>query len=117
MRTWGRTYPTDGSLPVWTEVTTDQNGFNDAVWIVTLCQVLLLGLGESPFYANYGIPAQQSVLTQVFPDYYVTVTQQQFAGFFTSLIVRRQPGPTPVYDISLVTNAGVALNPSVPVPV
>jgi hypothetical protein len=45
------------------EVTTDANGYNDAVYLTTLSQVLKLNLGESPFYANYGIPQYQSVLT------------------------------------------------------
>ena len=57
----------------WVEVSTDANGYNDAVWLTTLAQVLQLGLNESPFYGNYGIPAQQSAVTQVFPDYYVII--------------------------------------------
>lgn len=115
MRTWGRVFPKDGGEPFWQEVTTDENGFNDAVFITTLAQCLLLNLNESPMYGNYGIPAQPSVVTQVHPDYYVTQTQQQFAKFFASLIVRRVPAPQPTYDINLVTNTGVVVQQQVPI--
>lgn len=115
MRTWGRVFPTDGEAPRWVEVVTDANGNNDNVWITTLAQVLLLNLGESPFFANYGIPAQQSVITQVFPDYYVNQTQQQFSSYFASLIITKLPAPNPQYSVKVVTNQGVVT--TVPVPI
>ena len=83
MRTWGRI---NG---VWTEVSTDANGNNDLVWLTTLIQVLKLNLNESPFFGNYGLPAHQSVVQQVAPDFYVAQTQQQFAQYFASLIIAR----------------------------
>ena len=55
MRTYGRVYAEDGSY-TWVEVSTDANGFDDMVMLTTLAQVLKLNLGESPFYANFGIP-------------------------------------------------------------
>jgi hypothetical protein len=119
MRTWGRNYNTGE----WIEVDTDTNGFNDAVMLTTLAQVLLLNRGESPFYGDYGIPAQQSVITDIVPDYYVTLTQQQFAPFFASLIITRRPnsgtGPTnpPVYDVNVITNSGAILADSVTAPI
>lgn len=116
MRTWGRAFNTGE----WVEVTTDANGFNDAVMLTTLAQTLLLGLGESPFYGDRGIPAQQSVLTQVQPDYYVQVTQQLFAPFFASLIVSKRPRPpggAVTYDINCVTNQGAVLAFGVTVPI
>jgi hypothetical protein len=118
MRTWGRDYPTDGSPPTWTEVGPASNGQNDPIWITTLAQCLLLNLGESPMYGNYGIPAQQSVNSQIPPDYYVSITQSQFAPFFASLIIRKRPGVVnPTYDIALVTNTGVSLPSTVAVPI
>ena len=88
---------------------------NDLVWLVTLCQVLLLNLGESPFYAQYGLPAQQSVIQQVWPDYYVARTQQLFAQYFASLIVSRVPGAkAPTYKINVTTNTGTKINTQVP---
>ena len=108
MRTWGRI---NG---VWTEVTTDDNGFNDAVYIVTLAQVLRLTPGESPFFANYGIPGQQSVVQQLFPDYYMNLTQQQFAAYFASLSITRTGEKPPTYRANIVTNTGAVLSAEIP---
>lgn len=94
----------------WVEVVTDTNGYNDAVWITTLIQTLKLNLGESPFYANRGIPAQQSVITQIFPDFYVNQTQQQFAQYFASLIIAKEPAnPTPTYNVNIITHSGAKI--------
>lgn len=114
MRTFGRIYNEDGTSK-WVEVSTDADGFNDYVYVTTLIQCLKLFLGESPFYATYGIPAQRSVIQQIFPDFYVNQTQTQFAPFFASLIVSKRQLPTPVYDINLVTNQGVKVSTSIPV--
>lgn len=106
----------DGSQS-WVEVSTDPNtGDNSIVYLVALIQCLQLNLGESPFWANYGIPAQQSVLQQILPDYYVALTQQQFAGYFASLRIARIPGPDPVYRVNVTTNQGVNLSEDVPIP-
>lgn len=86
------------------------------VWVTTLCQVLLLNLGESPFYADYGIPAHPAVIQQVFPDYYVTFTQMKFAQYFASLIVSKVNVPDPTYNINVTTHNGVKLNAAVPIP-
>lgn len=110
MRTYGRI---NGK---WVTVTTDPNGQNDHVYLTTLAQVLLLNLGESPFYANFGIPAHQAVIQRVFPDYYVAYTQQQFSQYFASLLISRRNQPEPVYDISVTTHQGVKLNPTVAIP-
>lgn len=122
MRTWGRVFPEDGSDPYWVEVVTAPDGSNDAVWITTLAQVLLLNLGESPFFGDWGIPAQQSIVTQIFPDFYVSVTQQRFSPHFASLIVAKQPttpeDPDPNYKINIVTSQGTVLpDLFIPVPI
>ena len=104
----------DGSK-TWTEVVTDANGANDYVWVTTLIQCLKLNLGESPFYANYGIPAKPSVVQQVFPDFYVARTQQQFVPHFANLVVSKQPSTTPTYNINVTTNQGVKIAASIPV--
>jgi len=115
MRTYGRTYDLLGN-PTWVTVETDDNGFDDMVWITTLIQTLKLNLGESPFFANYGIPAHSSVMTQIFPDYYIVYTQQQYARYFANLIVARLDDPKPLYQVNVVTHQGVVLNASVPIP-
>lgn len=108
MRTYGRVYDQDGN-PTWVEVSTDVAGHDDYVWITTLIQCLKLSIGESPFYANYGIPAQRSLVQQVFPDFYVAQTQRQFARYFASLIVAKRLGLIPEYDLNLVTNQGTKI--------
>lgn len=110
LRTYGRLGGIDGIGGTWVEVTSDANGFNENVYLTTLCQVLKLGLGESPFWANYGIPAQQSVIMQVFPDYYAAQTQTQFAKYFASLVITRVPQSNPpTYNVRAVTFAGSTL--------
>lgn len=106
MRTYGRINQVDGKGGIWVEVDTDANGFDDAVWLTTMIQCLKLNLGESPFYANYGLPAHPAVVQQVFPDYYVALTQKQFAPHFASLIIAKQPGRTPTYQVNITTQQG-----------
>jgi len=103
---------------VWVEVDTDEAGNNDAVWLTTLIQVLKLNYGESPIYGNYGIPAQTSVMSQVLPDYYATLAQQQFSQYFISLHLSRRAltdSASPTYDVSIVANPGSVLPSPVPV--
>ena len=123
MRTYGRTVDVLTGAKKWWVVTTDVNGYNDAVYITTLAQVCKLNLGESPFFANYGIPAHPSVVTQIFPDLYMVRIQQQFAGYFASLILSPAPitqgsadsyaygdgRPIPRYNISVLTNFGAVV--------
>jgi len=113
VRTYGRIRNQDGSL-TWVRVSTDANGFDDYVWLTTLLQSLKLGLGESPFWANYGIPARQSVAQQIAPDYYVARTQQQFASRFANLVVARESSQVPTYKINVTTHQGVKIATSVP---
>lgn len=116
LRTWGRPMNRDGTRGPWIAVTTAADGTNDLVIFTTLCQTLLLNLDESPFYGDRGIPAHQSVTTQIFPDFYVVYTQQLFGPFFASVIVTRQPLPNPTYSVNVTTNQGVKLNASIPIP-
>lgn len=109
MRTWGRIYSAP-DVWTWVEVDPDQNGDRTNIYRTTLIQVLLLNLSESPFWANYGIPAQPSVIQQIFPDFYMSRTQQFFAPFFASLIISKRQSPTPTYDVKIVTKQGARLN-------
>jgi hypothetical protein len=121
MRSYGRTYDASGK-PTWVIVETDANGADDYVWLLTLIQVLKLNLNESPFYAQYGIPARESVMQQVLPDFYTYFTQQQFAPRFASLTITKDalqtpPGqaPTPTYRVNVTFNSGVKAEAVVPV--
>jgi hypothetical protein len=128
MRTYGRIYATnpDGSrikpqpngYPYWVEVSTDPTtGSNAWVWLTTLCQVLLLYLNESPFYAQYGLPAAQAVIQQIAPDYNVNRTQQQFAQYFASLTVARVPdAAVPTYNVAALMPDGTPASATVQVP-
>jgi hypothetical protein len=111
MRVYGRN-PDTGA---WEVVTTDQNGFNDYVYITAMIQCIKLNINESPFWADWGIPAQQSVVQQVFPDFYVALIQQRYAPFFASLQVTKLQSVTPTYNVSVVTNQGVQIAVSIPV--
>lgn len=105
LRTWGRTYNEEG-VPTWVMVTTDADGYNDSVFATTVVQSIKLNLGESPFFANIGIPAQQSVMTQIFPDYYMAYIQQYYAPNFAALSLTRQPVATPTYLVTIQTQQG-----------
>lgn len=122
MRVYGRNPPDVNGKRQWIEVQTDANGFNDGVYITALAQCILLELNESPFFANYGIPGVQSVLSQIAPDLYVSIMQQRYAGFFASLIITRQPQqleftlarPVPTYNIKLLTQRGSIIDMVIP---
>ena len=100
-RVYGRVLNSDGTK-TWTEVSTDSSGNSEYVNLTWLIQVLKLVTGESPFYANWGIPAVQSVVTQIAPNYYVGQTQQQFQSYFASLAISAVQGVvTPTYTVNV----------------
>lgn len=112
-RTWGRTYNEDGTYQ-WVEVVPDAKGFLDNIYLTTLVQAIKLNLGESPFYANLGIPQYQTIMTQVFPDYYCTQIQQYFAQYFASLTLNRVQGSfPPVYNVSAVCHSGAIISQTI----
>lgn len=137
MRTWGRVpkqiegfagiigYFNIGHSPIgqgygeydWVEVETDQNGYNDAVWLTTLAQVVMLNPGESPMFGNYGVPSQQAVVTQIPPDINVMLMQQVFSVYFLSLLVARLTDSlgNPEYLINATANPGATLMNPVPI--
>lgn len=93
MRIWGR-----NSAGRWVAVTNPSY-----VRLLQLEQTLRLNLGESPIYGNVGIPAQQSVNTQIAPDAAVARAQAQFAPYFASLTVARDnTAADPTYNIAAV---------------
>jgi hypothetical protein len=121
MRVFGRTTNELG-VQTWTVVETDANGYNDFVYLTALAQELKLNLGESPFWANRGIPAKQSVVQQVAPDYYTMLMQQRYAPYFMSISIAKAPLTytkgglySPAYNISVTTHYGVVFQTSVPI--
>tara|TARA_B100001105_G_scaffold243814_1_gene225072 strand:+ start:217 stop:558 length:342 start_codon:yes stop_codon:yes gene_type:complete len=111
MRTYGR--KNENGVPTWVEVSSDPIDGDDYVWITTLIQTLKLNINESPFFSNYGIPAQPSVVQQVFPDFYVAQTQTQFARHFASLIVSKLDAPSPTYQVNVTTHQGTRITAQV----
>jgi hypothetical protein len=107
MRTFGRVTDPSNGARFWVQVDPDPNGFLDSIYLTALCQTLKLNYGESPFYGDWGLPAEPSVVTQVFPDYYVMLTQQRYAPYFMYLGIAKVPAlnssgaPTPVYNITV----------------
>lgn len=117
MRVYGRITNEDGSK-TWEVVETDPaTGSNAWCYLTAFCQALLLNLGESPFYAQIGLPAQQSVIQQIAPDYYVTRLQQQYSQYFASLTVAKVPGAAvPTYDINATMFDGTPASVTVQIP-
>lgn len=104
MRTYGKT-----DSGQWVRI--NETGY---IWLATLAQTLRLNQGESPYYANYGIPAQQSVMTQIAPDAAVNRTQTQYAPYFANLTVTRQQNATqPTYNISAIFQNGTTIQSTV----
>jgi hypothetical protein len=85
---WGRVYDANGN-PSWVQVSTDDAGFSDYLYITALIQCMKGNLGESPFWANFGLPAHQSVLQQLPPDFNVNFIAQFYQQFFASLIIAK----------------------------
>lgn len=113
MRVYGRTTDLLGNK-TWVEVTTDADGYNDSVYLTALAQDLQLNLGESPFYSGYGIPSFQSLVTQVYPDYYAMIAQAQYSQYFSSLTIARIPQSSPpVYNVQAITNRGAIIGTEV----
>lgn len=80
------------------------------IYLATLVQTLRLSQNESPVYANYGIPGQQSVMTQIAPDAAVNRTQNQYSQYFANLsIMRDQTAINPTYNISAVFLNGTVI--------
>ncbi len=100
MRAWGRDKSgkwvmIDGEI--------DHSNF----YITTLAQRCRLILGESPFFGNEGIPSQQSVITQIYPDYHINMIQQRFSNYFSSLKLTKISGALqPTYQFDIVTLSG-----------
>jgi hypothetical protein len=124
MRIYGRTQDVLSGKKTWWVVTTDANGYNDSVYLTDLAQVIKLNLGESPFFADWGIPAHPSVVTQMYPDLYLARIQARFAPRFASCILTVLPvtqgsadsfatdqdgAPAPRYYISVLTNYGARI--------
>ena len=99
------------------QVSTDAHGYNDAVMLTTLIQTFKLNLGESPFYANYGIPAHQTIIQQVAPDYYINYIQQLFAPNFASLQISKTNTNPPTYAVAVTTKQGFKKFLQIPIPV
>lgn len=114
MRVWGRITNADGSK-TWVQVQTGPDGLNQEVYVTWLAQVLKLNLGESPFWANWGIPQFQTIMTQVAPDYYMMQTQTFFSGLFANLKISRVNGTVnPTYNINVLTKTGATISAVIP---
>ena len=114
MRVWGRSYNSDGTYQ-WVQVSTAANGDNSMVYFTWLCQVIQGNLGEDPIFSNWGIPAQQAVVTETPPDYWLQKIQQRFAPYFASLMVARIPGTeNPTYKVIATCPNGAVLDATIP---
>lgn len=123
MRVYGRV-PVDFRDPKgplkWVVVETTKEGLNDDVYITAMAQTIKLNVNESPFFGNFGLPAHQSVMMQLMPDFFIIQIQQFYLQFFASLLVSRIPDPeisrdknvqAPIYRFSVITNLGFKYPP------
>lgn len=111
-RVWGRVHSNPGASTdtrTWKAFETT-NGSDDQPNVIWLQNALLLRTNESPFYADWGIPVQQTLITQVLPDYYTALTQRRFSQYFASCIISRQSSMAPNYAVSVVTKTGFTFN-------
>ena len=126
-RIWGRIPTTTAGgdaevLPpyapsTWVAVKPDADGDTSYLHLTALIQCFRLNLGESPFYGNFGIPARASVQQQIAPDYSVAFIQSAYSGYFTSLLVVKQPdapnAPSPTYAVSVIFKNGSKMRAAV----
>lgn len=127
-RTYGRKTDGQGNMLrtanggyQWIEINTDQTGHDGYVRLATLAQCLQLVKGESAFYSQFGISTPSAIISQVYPDYDVHTTQQQFSQYFASLTITRSPNGrveddgsvSPVYNITAVLMDGTELSTTV----
>lgn len=84
------------------------------IWLATLIQTLRLAINESPVYSGYGIPGQQSIMSQIAPDAAVNAIQAEYAQYFASLTVTRQVAQiSPTYLISVVFKNGTVVQQTI----
>ena len=113
IRTYGRVTDPKSGARWWVTVECDNNDNPDSVYLTALIQTLKLNWGESPFFGDWGIPAHMSVVQQIFPDYYVLLTQKRYAPYFMSLGIVKQPLPTPTYSVSIQFKSGAQVSTTV----
>jgi hypothetical protein len=113
LRTYGRVTDTKSGARWWVEVQSDLNDNPDSVYLTALIQTLKLNWGESPFFGDWGIAAHQSVMEQIFPDYYVLLTQKRYAPYFMTLGIVKQPLPTPTYSVTVQFKSGSVVSTTV----
>lgn len=110
-RVWGRETGA-GGVRVWEAFETDSAGVDDYPNFIWLQQALLLNLNESPFYADWGIPVQQTLATSIYPDYYTAKTQKRFSSYFPSCSISRIPSSDVSYSVNITTKSGVKVSQS-----
>ncbi|WP_143331011.1 hypothetical protein [Burkholderia aenigmatica] len=96
----------DGAF-TWEAIETPDTGDASQFWVTALSQNLQLILGESPFNGNTGVPVFDAIDTQVPPDLYVQIIQQQYASHFLSLTIARVPNNQKRSDGSLALTYNV----------
>jgi hypothetical protein len=127
VRIWGRVFalnadgsrqnPQPAGFPYWQIVQSDPvTGDDSWVRITQLCQTLLLNLGESPFYSSWGLPAKQTIVQQVQPDFYINRTQAQFAQYFANLAISKLASDPPTYQIAATLFSGAKASVTVTIP-
>ena len=112
MRVWGRETQSDGTRK-WVAYGDNYDGGTDLAYFIWLQQALLLHVGESPFNTSWGGWSLSGLARAVYPDIYMTQTQQRMAPYFSSLSIKRVSSATEntvSYDVAATMLNGTAEN-------
>ncbi len=97
----------------WTAFETDSSGSDDLPNLIWLQNALLLNTNESPFYADWGIPVRRTLITGIFPGYYVALTQNRFSKYFASCVITQATSTVVTnisYSVNVTTKSGFTFN-------
>ena len=104
----------------WHEMSAATGYTEDDIYLTELVHAFKLVLGESPFFADVGIPQQETIISQIHPDFYVDRIRQFFTPFFSHLVVTKLPldinNPDPAlrtqprYNVNAMTKQGRRIN-------
>lgn len=110
MRVWGKLKNTDGTYK-WVAYGDNLPGGRDMAYFIWLQNVLLLVVGEDPFNPDWGGWSFKSMAQAIWPDYYMQLTQQRMAPYFSSLAITRGTAPdsvTAAYNVQASMLNGTA---------
>ncbi|QCE32947.1 hypothetical protein FAI41_04685 [Acetobacteraceae bacterium] len=94
-RIWARTgKPDQNGKRQWISVS------NNTAILTWLQQAVLLQLGESPFWVDWGLPVIGALTQGIYPDLYIQKTKERFQPYFLNININRTVPDTPEDQIN-----------------